>query len=74
MLTFISILIQLYHNNKNNNMILRKTLEELRLQQSIKHNTEFEPIVYIQNDGTLSTNTTKIEIKSTQPQRINQTI
>lgn len=55
-------------------MILRKALEELRLHQSIKHNTEFEPIVYIQNDGTLSTNTTKIEIKSTQPQRINQTI
>ena len=53
-------------------MILRKTLEELRLHQSIKDNTEFEPVVYIQNDGTLSNHSTKIEIKSTQPQRIKQ--
>ena len=53
-------------------MILRQALEELRLHQSIKDNTEFEPIIYMQNDGTLSNHSTKIEIKSTQPQRIKQ--
>lgn len=53
-------------------MILRKALEELKLHQSIKNNTEFEPIVYMQNDGTLSNHSTKIEIKSTQPQKIKQ--
>lgn len=43
-------------------MILRQALEELRLNQSIKHNTEYQPIEYLNDDGSTTNYQSKIQI------------